>query len=429
MYRYMRKIIKPAKRLLGEISLPGDKSISHRAIMLGAIARGETKAKGILDCDDCNFTIKAFKDMGIAIKVKGALTVISGKGLKGLERPSGEIRVGNSGTSMRLLAGILAGQDFEATLAGDESLSTRPMGRIVEPLSLMGVKIRAAGGDHPPLTIKGGIVKPIDYKMPVSSAQVKSAILLAGLYADGVTTVEEAFKSRDHTERMIKYFGAEMKVRGLKVSVKGGSELTGKSFEIPGDISSASFFMAGAVLLNGSEVRINKVSVNPTRAGILDVLSKMGADIKITNKINSFEPVADIEIKSGKTSGVIIEGREIPGIIDELPVLFVLASLSKGTTVIKGAKELRVKETDRIASMKEGLAKMGADLEVSGQNIIINGVSALKGAKLKSFGDHRTCMAMAIAALAAKGESELDDVSCVSKSFPEFFDTLERLTK
>ncbi|MCX5686039.1 MAG: 3-phosphoshikimate 1-carboxyvinyltransferase [Candidatus Omnitrophica bacterium] len=426
----MRSIkIKPIKKLSGNLRLAGDKSISHRAVMIGAIAEGVTRVKNILDCDDCNYTIEAFRRMGVSIRNVKNETIITGSGLKGLKKPSvAKIFVGNSGTTMRILAGILAGQDFETSLEGDTSLSNRPMMRITEPLSQMGVDIRASTGGYPPLKIKGGLVNPIDYRMPIPSAQVKSAILFAGLYAKGTTSVEEAFKSRDHTERMLKLFGSKIKVDGLKISVEGGVELEGRSFDIPGDISSASFFMAGGVLLNDSKIRIERVSINPTRAGILKIMSGMGADIRIHNKADLFEPAGDVEVETSRTKGIVIGESEIPGIIDELPIIFVLAALSKGRTVIRGAEELRVKETDRINSMKANLEKMGADIEITKNEIVINGVKELKGSKnLRSFGDHRTCMAMTIAALAAKGESEIDDIDCVNKSFPEFFNYLKKL--
>ena len=419
--------IKPVKRIGGEITLPGDKSISHRALMVGAIAEGRTTAKNILDCDDCNYTIKAFKELGITIKKDGDNTSIEGKGLRGLSKPKGPINVGNSGTTMRLLSGILAGQDFEAVLEGDESLSDRPMKRIVEPLSLMGVDIKSGEGGHPPIRIKGGMVSSIDYKMPVPSAQVKSAVLLAGLYSRGVTTIEETFKSRDHTERMLEYFGSVLSVDGLKVAVRGGREFKAKNVEIPGDISSASFFIAAAIMLKDSRLLIDKVGINPTRAGILNVLERMGAKVKVIKKKNSFEPFADLEITSGPTKAVVIKENEIPAIIDELPILFVLAALSEGRTVIKGVGELKVKETDRVRSMTENLKSMGAKIELKGDDVMIDGVRSLSGASLKSFGDHRTCMAMAVAALAAKSESEIDDIECVNKSFPGFFRTLERM--
>ena len=421
--------IRPANKICGRIALPGDKSISHRAVMLGAIARGQTRVRGLLDCDDCNRTIDAFRKMGVAINAERGETVISGAGLRGLRKPDGVISVGESGTTMRVLPGILAGQDFESVLDGDESLSRRPMQRLVEPLSLMGVDIRARDGGYPPLTIRGGTVKAIDHTMRVSSAQVKSAILFAALYADGTTTVEEVSRSRDHTERMMDRFGAGLKVEGKKISVVGGKELTGCPIEVPGDISSASFFMVAALLLDGSNVRIDKACTNPTRAGILGILLRMGARYRIMNASNAFEPYADIEIESGKTAGTVIEPLEIPAIIDELPILFVLAALSRGSTVIKGAAELRVKETDRIASMKENIEKMGGRVEVKDDEITIAGVGRLKGASLKSFGDHRTCMAMTVASLAADSPSSIDDTGCVAKSFPGFFKALDTLRK
>ena len=424
----MAKKIEPIGRLFGEIDIPGDKSVSHRAIMLGSLANGQTSVKGLLDCDDCDCTIRAFRQMGIALKKKGAITFIEGKGLKGLTKPAGPINVGNSGTTMRIMAGILAGQDFESILTGDESLSNRPMKRITEPLSLMGARIKARAGEYPPLDIKGGPINSIDYKLPIPSAQIKSAVLFAGLYADGVTTVKEDYKSRDHTERMMKYFGADLRIKDSAVSIKGSRELKSRSVEIPGDISAASTFMAGAILLKGSRIRINRVGINPTRAGILNVLSKMGAKVKLLNKTDAYEPFSDIIVEYGRTRGTIIEEGIIPSIIDELPIIFVLACLSEGRTVIKGAGELRVKETDRINSMKENLGKMGARLTLKGDDIVIDGVDALSGASLESFGDHRTCMSVAIAALTAKSESSIDDIACVGKSFPGFFKALDVVT-
>ena len=421
------KIIEPIGRLAGEARMPGDKSISHRAVMLGAIARGRTKIKGLLDCDDCAYTIDAFREMGIDITRDGDFTLIDGNGLKGLKAPKGPIYVGNSGTTMRLLAGILAGQNFEATLEGDRSLTERPMRRITEPLSLMGVDIKDSLGGYPPLKIKGGRVMPVEYKMPIASAQVKSSVLFAGLYVDGFTRVEEPALSRDHTERMMRFFGANIRTDGLKITLEGLRDLKAGELEIPGDISSASFLIVAALILKNSKIRIRTTGVNPTRAGILNVLSGMGARIRISKRRDPYEPAADIEVVSGPTRGIVIDRSVIPSVIDELPVIFVLASLSQGPTVIRGAEELRVKETDRIRSMSQNLAKMGAKIEIRGSDIVIEGAARLKGSRLESFGDHRTCMAMAVAALAADGESEIDDVGCVNKSFPEFFDILERL--
>lgn len=423
----MKKEIRSAQKLYGAITLPGDKSISHRAVMLGSIAKGKTTVEGLLDCDDCNYTIEVFRKMGVGIVRDGSRTIINGAGLRGLKKPVGALYAGESGTTMRILPGILAGQSFETIIEGAESLSKRPMKRVVEPLSLMGVDISAGRGGYPPLRVKGGKVKAVKYTMKVSSAQVKSAVLFAALYGDGTTVIKEPCRSRDHTERMMKYFGAKLRVEGSEISLQGGKELTGRSLEVPGDISSAAFFMAGAILLKGSKIRIERVSINPTRAGILDVLSRMGARYRIVNRADVFEPYADIEVESSATKGVVIERSQIPALIDELPVLFVLAAFSKGKTVIRGADELRVKETDRIASMKENLCRMGARFVMNGDDIVIEGSAALKGASFKGFGDHRTVMSMAIASLAARGKSTIDDVECVSKSFPGFFKALDSI--
>jgi 3-phosphoshikimate 1-carboxyvinyltransferase len=293
----------------------------------------------------------------------------------------------------------------------------------------MGAYITSSLGGYPPLRIMGGKLKPVDYKMPVASAQVKSAILFAGLYADGITTVTEKFRSRDHTERMMRYFSAGITMKDQAVSVKGGRELKARAIEIPGDISSASFFMVAASLLKGSKIKIKNVTVNPTRAGILEVMSRMGAHVLVDNERDLFEPVGDISVEYARTKGITIEERMVPSIIDELPIIFVLAALSEGKTVIKGVKELTIKETDRIVSMKRNLEKMGARFKVKGEDVTIEGVGRLDGAALKSYGDHRTCMATAVASLAAGNESVIDDIGCVSKSLPEFFEILKRLKK
>jgi len=419
--------INPVKSLLGEITVPGDKSISHRALMLGAIARGVTNIKNILDCDDCNYTAKALKSAGVSVEVGRDGAVVKGRGLFGLKKPESAVNVGESGTSMRLLSGIFAGQRFDTVLIGKGALNKRPMNRIIEPLSLMGAPIDSAPGGYPPLAIKGSKLRPISYRMQVSSAQVKSAILLAGLYADGTTTVEERNITRDHTERALKHFGADIKKDGLKINIKGPGRLLAKDVEVPGDISSAAFLIACAVIIPGSSIRIKGVGTNPTRGGMLKVLSGMGAKIKFADRKDGFEPSADIIVESGLTKGIVIEKDILPSLIDELPAIFVVASLSQGSTVIKGAEELRVKETDRIVSMQENLKRMGARIKVEGSDIMIEGVRRLNGAELKSFGDHRTCMAMYIAALAAEGGSSIDDTECVNKSFPGFFAEMEKI--
>ncbi|MBI4335932.1 MAG: 3-phosphoshikimate 1-carboxyvinyltransferase, partial [Candidatus Omnitrophica bacterium] len=361
-------------------------------------------------------------------------------GLRGLKKPRKELYLGNSGTTMRVILGILAGQDFECVLSGDESLSKRPMRRVAEPLEMMGAEIssegRAVRGEgkereiYPPLKIRGRYpLKAIKYKMPVASAQVKSAILLAGLYAGGVTQIEEPYQSRDHTEKMLNEFGAKIKKEGLRVSIENSALKSRGGIFVPGDISSAAFFIVAALILKSSRVAIKNVGVNPTRAGIIDVLKKMGAGIEAVNMRNQEgEPWADIIASSSDLEGVMIEGGIMPRVIDELPILMVAASLAKGKTVIREAAELRVKETDRISSMVTNLKKMGADIKAEGNTIIINGKDELTGARVDSFGDHRTAMSMAIAGLRAKGETTVSNADCVNKSFPGFEEAIKRLT-
>jgi len=419
-------IIKPVKKISGVITVPADKSISHRAVMFGSIAEGETRIMNFLDAEDCMRTVDAFRKMGVDIRVQGSGVRIQGVGLRGLKKPGGAIYCGNSGTTMRLLSGILAGQNFEAKLTGDKSLSGRPMSRIAAPLRTMGADIK---GDRPPLTIKGGMLTAIDYDSPVASAQVKSCILLAGLYADGVTAVSEPSLSRDHTERMLRLFGVKIKSKGLRVSVKAGQNLKATAITVPADISSAAFFIVAALIVKNSSLRINSVGINPTRTGILDILLSMNAGIKMQNKFNGPEPIADLIIKSSKLKAVTIKGGVIPRAIDELPVIMVAATQAKGLTSILGAKELRVKEADRIKSMSEGLNKMGADIKVEGDDIFINGPTKLKAVSLNSLGDHRTAMAFAIAGLIAEGETVIEDTECILTSFPTFKQILLSISK
>ncbi len=420
--------IKPIKRLEGEIRVPGDKSISHRAVMLNAVSKGEAAIKDFLMAEDCIATIDAFKNMGVSISVDDVVRV-KGLGLRGLKKPKRELYLGNSGTSMRLLLGILSGQSFETILSGDESLSRRPMKRVTVPLRKMGADIEGKDdANFAPLLIRGGKLKAIAYDSPVASAQVKSAILLAGLYAEGVTSVREPVKSRDHTERMLKLLGADIKVKGLKVFISGKNELKAKDIVVPGDISSAAFFIVAALLLPGSKITIKNVGVNETRTGIIDILKRMGASIETKPLGDTGEPIADIRISSSDLKATVVEKDEVPRAIDELPALMVAASLAKGTTVIKGAAELRVKETDRIESMSKNLRSMGGDIKTVGDNIIIEGKDGLSGAELSSFSDHRTAMAMAVAALGAKGESVINDTACIATSFPEFFNILKSIS-
>lgn len=422
----MKKLtVRPVKKISGVITVPADKSISHRAAMFGSIAEGVTRVKNFLDAQDCNRTIDAFRSMGVGIK-KGKVITIKGVGLHGLRPPEKDIYCGNSGTTMRLLSGILAGQGFRVKLTGDESLSARPMKRIADPLIKMGVSLI---GDYPPFVIEGGRLKAVDYISPVASAQVKSCVLLAGLYADGVTSVTEPSLSRDHTERMLRLFGVKVKSEGLKVSVKSGQRLKASDITVPGDISSAAFFIVAALIVKGSKLRIKSVGINPSRTGVIDILKKMNAKIEIENKKQGLEPVADIVIESSCLKAITIKGGLIPRAIDELPVIMVAATQAKGTTKILGARELRVKETDRIKSISEGLNKMGADIKVSGDDIYIKGPTPLKAASLKSLGDHRTAMSFAIAGLVSEGRTAIEDTECILTSFPDFKQTLSRISK
>ncbi len=422
--------IQPIKRLKGELEVPGDKSISHRAVMMGALAEGITEIEGFLNAEDCLSTVRAFQALGVHIEGVGKeKLIIEGRGLQGLSEPRHILNVGNSGTTLRLLLGILAGQDFCAVLTGDDSLIERPMKRVSEPLQKMGAIILGRNeGSLAPLTIRGGRLKAIKYSSPIPSAQVKSAVLLAGLYAEGETSVTESVKSRDHTEKMLRFFGSEIKVEGLTVKVKGKQKLTAQKVTVPGDISSASFFLVAAAMLPGSDITITKVGVNPTRKAILEILQNMGAKVKISPvKGELFEPMADINVKGGKLKPLSLEGEMIPRIIDEIPIIAVAAALAEGKSQIRGASELRVKETDRIKALSINLTKLGAKVEEVPDGLIIQGGSPLRGNEVDSFGDHRLAMAMVMAGLSAQGETTVQDANCINTSFPGFMDTLEKV--
>lgn len=419
--------IKPIDRIAGEVEMPGDKSISHRAVMIGSISNGKVQAENFLTGEDCMCTIDAFKRMQVKINVTGKTLKINGAGLNGLKKPGEALYLGNSGTTMRLISGILAGQDFETTLRGDESLSKRPMDRIIEPLTLMGADISSISNNGcAPLKIKGKKLKSIKYKTKIASAQVKSCILLAGLYADGYTVVEEPFQSRDHTERMLEYFGADIKIDGKVAGIKSGRALEGKKVRIPGDISSAAFFIVLTLLLEGSELTLRSIGINPTRRKIVDLLIKMGADIKIENEKKLFEPICDLKINASNLRGIKITEEEVPQIIDEIPILCVAAAQAEGLTEIRGVKELKVKETDRVFSMVDNLKKLGVDISSENNNIAIKGrrkrFSAKSGTILESYRDHRTAMAMCVAAAASEATCRISDIDCINTSFPEFFD-------
>ncbi|MBI3753669.1 MAG: 3-phosphoshikimate 1-carboxyvinyltransferase [Deltaproteobacteria bacterium] len=427
--------IKKAQSLRGEITVPGDKSISHRAIMLGSIAEGDTTIRGLLKGEDNMATLKAFRQMGVRIdEHENGVVAIQGKGLHGLKEPEDFIDAGNSGTTMRLLTGLLSGQGFFSVLTGDQYLRKRPMKRVVEPLSLMGARIFGReNGNKAPLAIVGSKLKGITYNSPVASAQVKSAVLLAGLSADGVTTVTEPIISRDHTERMLAYFGAEVKRSGATVSIKGGQKLVGKEIEVPGDISSAAFFMVAALITKDSELLIKNVGINPTRTGVVDILKAMGGDLKIVNQREiSGEPVGDILVKSSKLKSVEIKGDIIPRAIDELPVVAVAAAFADGITEIRDAKELRVKESDRIGTMATHLKELGIQVTEFDDGMDILGGRPKpppQGAIFNSHGDHRVAMSMLVAGLATDKAVQVFDTDCIDTSFPGFMELLEGVKK
>ncbi len=416
----MAYTIKKISSANGTVTVPGDKSISHRAVMLGSLAEGTTRITGFLRGADCLSTIDCFRKMGIEIDDNGDEIIVHGKGLNGLSKPQEMLYTGNSGTTTRLLCGILSGQPFDTDITGDASICKRPMKRVREPLSLMGAKI---DGDFCPLHITGTKLHGMDYKMTVASAQVKTAILLAGLYADGDTIVHEKEKSRDHTELMLSAMGADLNVDGNDITLRPGNELKGQDIEVPGDISSAAFFMVLGAVMPNSCITIKNVGINPTRTGIIDVFNAMGADMQLINKrIVTGEEVADIVIKTSDLHGTEIGGDIIPRLIDELPVIAVAAVFAEGTTVIKDAQELKVKETNRIRAVVDEFSKCGIDITETDDGMIINGRKPIKGADFKTYGDHRMAMSLSILAQLADGDSTLDDSECVAVSYPTYFD-------
>ena len=417
--------------LKGNVTVPGDKSISHRSIMFGAIAQGLTEVTGFLQGADCLSTISCFRRLGIEIRNEKTKVLIYGRGLHGLSAPSSVLDAGNSGTTTRLISGILAGQDFPSSITGDASIQKRPMGRIFRPLSEMGASfVSKFDNDCAPFTIRGGHLRGIHYNSPVASAQVKSCILLAGLYADGETSVTEPLLSRNHTELMLKGFGADVKSHGTTAVIQPEPHLEGQKIQVPGDISSAAYFIAAGLLIPGSEILIQNVGINPTRDGILKVAGEMGAKITYLNKrLVSGEPVADLLVRSCSLQGVTIGGDIIPTLIDEIPVISVMAALADGTTVIKDAGELRVKESDRIAVVTENLKAMGADIQATPDGMIIRGGRPLHGCLIQTHMDHRIAMAFTVAGMCADGETTFSDARCVDISYPEFFTHMMRLTQ
>jgi len=424
--------VKPAKCLKGEFAIPGDKSISHRALIFSSIARGKSVIKGLQKGRDCLATLNNLKLMGVEIEEREDEVIVWGRGLCGLKEPADILNCENSGTTMRLLSGLLAGQNFYSVLSGDKYLRKRPMRRVTEPLRRMGASIFGREkGQFPPLTIVGRRLKGIDYFSPIPSAQVKSCLLLAGLNAEGEIVIREPYLSRDHTERMLKFLGVKIKVEPLTVSLEGRTQFSARDIVVPGDISAASFFIGGASILKGSRIKILNVGLNPTRRGFIDVLLRMGADIRLVHlKRVCEEEVGDLEIRGkNELKGITIEGGIIPRLIDEIPILAVVSCFAQGETVIKDAQELRVKETDRIKAIVRELRKMGADIEEKDDGMIIKGEKGLRGGECKSWGDHRMAMALAVAGLAAKEGVKISDTECITTSFPNFWEIFNDVTE
>jgi 3-phosphoshikimate 1-carboxyvinyltransferase len=423
----MQFTLQPGGVLAGEARVPGDKSISHRAIMLGALAQGTSHVNGFLEGEDALATLAAFRAMGVEIEgPRNGRVVVHGVGLHGLKAPTAPLDLGNAGTGMRLMCGLLAGQTFDTQLTGDASLRSRPMGRVIEPLTRMGAHIESAAGGRPPLSIRGGQkLRGIHYDLPMASAQVKSCVLLAGLYSAGRTSVTEPAPTRDHTERMLRGFGYQVSCEGREISLQGGGSLRACDIDIPADISSAAFFLVAASISPGSDVLLTHVGVNPTRTGVLNILQLMGADIALENPREvGGEPVADIRVRAAPLRGIEIPLEQVPLAIDELPVLFIAAACAEGRTVLRGAQELRVKESDRIAAMAEGLNTLGVRNEVLEDGIIIEG-GAIGGGVIHTYHDHRIAMSFAIAALRAERPITVLDCGHVATSFPGF-DVLAR---
>ena len=426
----MELVIEKINQLKGNISVPGDKSISHRSLILGSIAQGETRIYNFLNSLDCLQTLECMQSLGAEIELgEDNFIKIKGKGLYGLQEPKDMLEVGNSGTTIRLLAGLLSGQNFYSVLNGDHSIRKRPMKRVVQPLRLMGADIWGReDGQLAPLSIKGSLLNPLQYTLPVASAQVKSALLLAGLYATGETIIKEPLPTRDHTERMLSLMEADIMISHQEIIIIGGKYLKGTDLFIPGDISSAAYFIAAASILKDSKIVISQVGVNPTRTGIIKILKKMGAKINILNyQIKSNEPQADLEIEYSELKGIEIMPEEVPFLIDELPLIALVATQAQGKTIVSGAKELRVKETDRLKAIVSELKKMGANIKEKEDGFIVVGPSKLQGAACESYHDHRIAMSLAIAALLAEGKTVIKNSECIDISFPGFENTLRKL--
>jgi len=423
------EIIRPTKILLGQPVIPGDKSVSHRALIFGALADGTTEIVNLLSSGDVNSTASCLKQLGVEIKKTGDRFFVKGRGGYSFSQPDGILDCGNSGTTMRLLMGVLAGQNLQATLLGDKSLNKRPMKRVADPLCLMGAHFRLTEDNYAPLTVTGRPLKGITYSLKVASAQIKTAIILAGINALGKTTITGEIHSRDHTERMLQHFGVQIESNEDHVSIEGGQKLKGGFVHVPGDPSTAAFWLGAASLVAGSKVEMENISLNPSRTGFAEALKKMGMSVESQLKIKDPEPMGTVSISGGKLKGIHIEKSDVPSLIDELPLLAVLATQAEGKTVVQGAEELRVKESDRIEAVAQNLRAMGANIEVRPDGFIISGPQKLKGAVLESFHDHRIAMAFSIAGLIAEGETVIRDSECVSISYPAFFETLRDLSR
>lgn len=426
-----RRILEPGGSLRGALRIPGDKSVSHRAVMFGSIARGTTRITNFLPGEDCLGTIRCFRALGVPITGDGTEWVVEGQGLRGLQEPEGVLDVGNSGTTLRLMLGLLAGMEGFATVTGDFSIRRRPMGRIVQPLRRMGAEIWGRkDGMLAPLAVKGGPLRALAYQSPVASAQVKSAVLLAGLYAEGTTSVTEPALSRDHTEKLLGAMGARLRRDGLTVSIEGGGELAACDVAVPGDLSSAAFWLVAGAVVPGSDLVLEQVGVNPTRTGLLDVLARMGAAItRQRERAEAGEPVADLRVRASELTGTTIRGDLIPRLVDEIPILALAACCAHGRTLIRDAQELRVKETDRLSAIATELGKLGARIEELPDGLVIEGPTRWRGAETQSRGDHRMAMTLAVASLLAPEAVTIDGVACTETSYPGFWDALAALRR
>ncbi len=423
-----RILTKPKHGIMGEIKVPGDKSISHRAVMFGSIAEGKTTIHNFLMGEDCLSTVSCFQKLGVDIEINEQEVVIDGNGWDQLVEPAEILDVGNSGTTTRLIMGILAGRPFHSILIGDESIAKRPMKRVTEPLKLFGTNIDGrSNGNLTPLAIRGGNLTGIRYELPVASAQVKSALILAGLQADGTTEIKEPQKTRNHTEKMIVAFGGEIGREGNVIKVPGRQVLKGTEIYVPGDISSAAFFMVAGAIVPDSKVVLKNVGLNETRIGIVEVMKKMGAEIEVREHSNQGEPIGDIVVKTSELKGIEISGDLIPSLIDEIPVIALLATQAEGQTIIKDAEELKVKETNRIDAIVQELQKLGASIKGTEDGMIIEGKSNLHGGKVHSWGDHRIGMTLAIASLITESDVYLEDTEAINISYPQFFEDIDRL--